>query len=105
MSREIMQQALELLIAYQDHTGDFRIANKCGSTIQAIEAELAKPEQESVKPRSDYRDWDYQDLLDNPEQEPVAWMLPEYSDVISASETDGTGIYNIPLYALDEVTK
>jgi hypothetical protein len=33
---------------------------------------------------------------------PVAWMLPEYGDVISASETDGEGIYNIPLYALDE---
>jgi len=37
--------------------------------------------------------------------EPVAWMLPEYGDVISASETDGEGIYTIPLYALDEVTK
>lgn len=36
---------------------------------------------------------------------PVAWMLPEYGDVISASETDGEGIYTIPLYALDEVTK
>jgi len=33
---------------------------------------------------------------------PVAWMLPEYGDVISANETDGVGIYNIPLYALDE---
>jgi len=36
---------------------------------------------------------------------PMAWMLPKYNDVISAYETDGTGIYNIPLYALDEVTK
>jgi hypothetical protein len=36
---------------------------------------------------------------------PVAWMLPEYGDVLSASEADGTGIYNVPLYALDEVTK
>jgi hypothetical protein len=42
--------------------------------------------------------------LAKPEQEPVAWMLPEYGDVISASETDGEGIYTIPLYAL-EVTK
>lgn len=33
-----------------------------------------------------------------PEQEPVAWMLPDYGDVLSASEADGTGIYNIPLY-------
>jgi hypothetical protein len=29
---------------------------------------------------------------------PVAWMLPEYGDVLSASQADGTGIYNIPLY-------
>ena len=36
--------------------------------------------------------------LAKPEQEPVAWMLPEYGDVISADETDGTGIYNVPLY-------
>ena len=32
------------------------------------------------------------------ELKPVAWMLPEYGDVLSASEADGTGIYNIPLY-------
>jgi hypothetical protein len=29
---------------------------------------------------------------------PVAWMLPEYGDVLPASQADGTGIYNIPLY-------
>jgi hypothetical protein len=28
---------------------------------------------------------------------PVAWMLPEYGDVLPASQADGTGIYNIPL--------
>jgi hypothetical protein len=44
MNKELLQQALELLVAYRDYTGDFRIANKCGSTIQALEAELAKPE-------------------------------------------------------------
>jgi hypothetical protein len=38
------------------------------------------------------------DELAKPEQEPVAWMLPDYGDVLSASEADGTGIYNIPLY-------
>jgi hypothetical protein len=32
------------------------------------------------------------------ELKPVAWMLPEYGDVLSASQADGTGIYNIPLY-------
>lgn len=36
--------------------------------------------------------------LAQPEQEPVAWMLPDYGDVLSASEADGTVIYNIPLY-------
>jgi hypothetical protein len=30
--------------------------------------------------------------------QPVAWMMPDYGDVLSASEADGTGIYNIPLY-------
>ena len=40
------------------------------------------------------------------ELKPVAWMLPEYGDVLSAAETQGVaGIYNIPLYALDEVTE
>jgi len=33
-----------------------------------------------------------------PEQKPVAWMMPEYGDVLPASQADGTGIYNIPLY-------
>ena len=30
--------------------------------------------------------------------QPVAWMMPDYGDVLSASEADGTGIYNVPLY-------
>ena len=47
----------------------------CSETIEALEAELAKPDPE-----------------------PVAWMMPDYGDVLSASEADGTGIYNIPLY-------
>jgi hypothetical protein len=44
MSREIMQQSLKLLIAYQDCTMDSYITNKCGLTIQALKQELAKPE-------------------------------------------------------------
>ena len=36
--------------------------------------------------------------LAQPEQKPVAWMMPDYGDVLSASEADGTGIYNVPLY-------
>ena len=35
---------------------------------------------------------------------PVAWMLPKYGDVLSAAECQGGGgIYNVPLYSLDEV--
>jgi hypothetical protein len=45
MTREIMQQSLKLLIAYQDCTMDSYITNKCGLTIQALKQELAKPEQ------------------------------------------------------------
>jgi hypothetical protein len=48
MSRELLQQSLKLLIVYQDCTMDSYITNKCGSTIQAIESELAKLEQEPV---------------------------------------------------------
>ena len=39
-----------------------------------------------------------EDELNRPKPEPVAWMLPEYGDVLPASQADGTGIYNIPLY-------
>ena len=34
-----------------------------------------------------------------PEQEPVAWM-DECGDVLSASVVDGSGLRNIPLYAI-----
>jgi hypothetical protein len=41
---------------------------------------------------------EFKALKEAEEQEPVAWMLPDYGDVLSASEADGTGIYSIPLY-------
>ena len=44
MNRDLMQQALKLLVSYREYTGDHRIANKCGEVIAAIETELAKPE-------------------------------------------------------------
>ena len=46
--RKAAEMALPLLIAYQDYTNDSRIANECGEVIKALEAELAKPEQEPV---------------------------------------------------------
>ena len=79
MSRELLQQALDAL-----ENGKKVRAGEGGTkyqpeledaAIEALEAALAQPEQE-----------------------PVAWMLPDYGDVLSANEADGTGIYNIPLY-------
>jgi hypothetical protein len=65
--------------------------------ILALYKTLAQPEQEPFKP-----DWvNYrQGVADGAalEQQPVAWMLPDYGNVLSASEADGTGIYNIPLF-------
>ena len=87
MNCELLQEALDALkewdalIKYQ-YQGSSEamsamqiVAWNTVDIIAALEAELAKPEQE-----------------------PVAWMLPEYGDVLSASEVDGTGIYSIPLY-------
>ena len=77
---EAMKQALDALKKAKDDADNYLVTSQqdvriMGHIVSLIEAELAKPEQE-----------------------PVAWMLPEYGDVLSASEADGTGIYNIPLY-------
>ena len=67
-----MQQALPLLIAYQDYTGDSRIANECGEAIKALEAELAKPEHGFDRTAS-HMAGEYVDTAGT-EQEPVAWV-------------------------------
>ncbi len=41
--RKAMEMALPLLVAYQDYTGDSRIANKCGEAIEALRQALAQP--------------------------------------------------------------
>ena len=71
--------------------------------IPALRQALAQPEFDT--PESHIVKWsipvdpnNFGEALAQPEQEPVAWMLPDYGDVLSASEADGTGIYNIPLY-------
>jgi hypothetical protein len=44
MNRELMLKTFSLLTAYREFTGDSRIANMCSEVIDAIDAELAKPE-------------------------------------------------------------
>jgi hypothetical protein len=84
----------------------------CGANLYIDEngkpcSKVAKTEQEHMfdTPDSHIVKWsipvdpnNFGELLAQPEQEPVAWMLPEYGDVLSANQADGTGIYNIPLY-------
>ena len=48
--RKAAEMALPLLVAYQDYTGDSRIANKCGEAIEALRQALAQPEQVSIEP-------------------------------------------------------
>lgn len=43
--RKAAEMALPLLVAYQDYTGDLRIANECGKIIEALRQALAQPEQ------------------------------------------------------------
>ena len=38
--RKAAEMALPLLVAYQDYTGDSRIANKCGEAIEALRQAL-----------------------------------------------------------------
>jgi hypothetical protein len=138
MNRDLISKAIVLLVSYREYTGDHRMANLCGEVVEALKAELAKPEQESTSKRmrdagytrrskgwekdteqdvtfidegdmaGAYMDTKQENLNMSEERvhkseesihEPVAWMLPEYGDVLSASETDGKGIYSIPLYA------
>jgi hypothetical protein len=97
MSREIMQQAYDAL----------KLGGLIKKTqaIAALEAELAKPEPQLTDAGADTNitrglepKGSGMVTLNQPKQEPVAWMLPEYGDVLPASQADGTGIYNIPLY-------
>ena len=105
MSREIMQQALNAL---EYHTMQTRPISHTDKAIEALRQALAQPEipmspehlpqyiaTNNIKPTTEGGGGAGGA---QPEQEPVAWMMPDYGDVLSASEADGTGIYNIPLY-------
>ena len=56
--KQAINQAISLLVKYKDFTGDFRIANKCGSAIYALEKAIEQAET----------------------QEPVAWMVLTQDD-------------------------
>ena len=120
--REIMQQALDAFeaIMFEKDTESCQIIAK--NARYSLREALAQPEQSKysdivsdggLDPRNKFDaqpeqepfkpDWvSYRqgvaDGAAQPEQEPVAWMMPDYGDVLSASEADGTGIYNVPLY-------
>ena len=89
MSKQVMQMALPLLIAYQDYTNDSRIANRCGEVIKTLEAELAKPEQKQecetcAAKRKRLTDAGLlksplRQALAKPEQEPVAYLYHDAS--------------------------
>jgi|GEM_PF-4699873 len=126
MSKELLQQALNVIKKSRSGYGDNYHTEEERTVIEALEAELAKPEQDwdllkatqeslrkhMLKIKELETELAKQVALDKkadnarelgldyePEQEPVAWMLPEYGDVLPASQTDGTGLYSIPLYA------
>jgi hypothetical protein len=48
MNCDLISKAIVLLVSYREYTGDFRMANLCGEVVEALKAELAKPEQEFV---------------------------------------------------------
>jgi hypothetical protein len=60
MNRELIGKAVALLVSYRDYTEDCRIANVCGEIVEALKAELAKPEHN----------------FDTPEAHIVKWSIP-----------------------------
>lgn len=93
--RELLEQALEALEIEQGAHAYLQLgkAEHIEEAITALRERLAQPEQQAT--RSDYRDWDYQDQLEQspldrmaenaremgldyePEQVPVAWRNKE----------------------------
>jgi hypothetical protein len=82
MNRELIGKAVALLVSYRDYTDDCRIANVCGEIVEALKAELAKPEPT-----------------------PVAWAAKSVWGDLEGLSFDKQPRFDIPLYALDEVTK
>jgi hypothetical protein len=95
MSRELLQQALDALKYHTEHTYPFHLTNVA---IEALQKELAQPEQEPFKPDwANYR----QGLADGaaqPEQEPVAWMYKGNFHDFDPSEWASPEFAVTPLY-------
>lgn len=108
--RELMQQALEAL----DEAANVLTWDGFQKAAEALRERLAQPEPQA--PRPDYRDWDYQDQLEQspldrmaenarelgldyaPEQEPVAWMSPGKERLEFSRKDTVYGSHTIPLY-------
>ena len=94
--REIMLQAYDAIKAHLLHHEHGCVY--LNPVMYALEAALAQPDETETLKRCLFQMQEAAKALAQPEREPVAWMMPDYGDVLSASEADGTGIYNIPLY-------
>ena len=78
MSRGLLQQALEAL---EMHVLGFDGVRKMELAIEALEAELAKPEQSNYSDIVSDGGLDPRNKFDaQPEQEPVAWMVRDQVD-------------------------
>ena len=105
MNRELIGKAVALLVSYREYTGDCRIANVCGEIIEALKAELAKPEQPDLRKAAEMALEVLErgttglairaipalrQALAQPEQEPVAWDNTDgasFADFARAIET------------------
>jgi hypothetical protein len=84
MNRDLISKAIVLLVSYREYTGDHRMANLCGEVVEALKAELAKPEQESTSKRM--RDAGYT-------RRSKGWEKDTEPDVTLINEGDMAGEY------------
>jgi hypothetical protein len=110
MNREIMQQALDALKYHTEHTYPFHLTNVA---IEALQKELAQPEQEPQVCCGDYEKcwkactprgrWLAEKELAKPEQEPVATVkfihnkkAPDVDWHCNICIRDGAKLYTSP---------
>lgn len=87
--RKAADMAIPLLVAYQDYTGDSRIANKCGEAIEALRQALAQPEQSKYSDIVSDGGFDPRNKYDaQPEQNPTWGTVKYYCDRIAELEAE-----------------